>query len=319
VTADITVNAVYEETPIVVPPTVNTEALQAAIDAYKAAGLDAAAEALTKAEAALNDGSLTQADIDALTAALQAAIDESKETDTAEPDTGKPEDPTDEPTAAPTDPVEDPTEAPSDSESETEAPVEGGCKNAWIWIVLVIVIAGAGAAVVIILLRRKNAAEPEPTEPAEEPASEPEAEAEEPVAPAAPLFIPLGEEIPEEEVVLPEELEIVEEVSVEVVDTLMTDKAAEAFLVESEEQGGNGKMGIINVGVISAAYQAGETVDLASLQEKGMIDGNVGRLKVLASGTLDKALTIKADAFSVQAIKMITITGGHAIHLNGGK
>jgi large subunit ribosomal protein L15 len=76
-------------------------------------------------------------------------------------------------------------------------------------------------------------------------------------------------------------------------------------------------MGIINVGVISAAYQAGETVDLASLQAKGMIDGNIGRLKVLASGTLDKPLTIKADAFSVQAVKMITLTGGQAIELKG--
>jgi large subunit ribosomal protein L15 len=78
-------------------------------------------------------------------------------------------------------------------------------------------------------------------------------------------------------------------------------------------------MGIINVGVISTAFQAGDVVDLNALQQKGMIDGNVGRLKVLASGTLDKPLTIKAEAFSVQAIKMITLTGGHAVHLNGGK
>jgi ribosomal protein L15 len=321
VTADITVNAVYEETPIVVPPTVNTEALQAAIDAYKAAGLDVSAEALTKAEAALNDGSLTQADIDALTAALQAAIDASKETDTAEPDTNEPEDPTEDPTAAPTEPTEDPTDAPTEapSETETDAPVEGGCGNAWIWIVLVVVIAGAGAAVVIVLLRRKNTADPEPTEPAEEPVAEVEETAEEEKAPVAPLFIPLGEEVPEEEPEIPEDIEIVEEISVEDVDTLMTDKVAEALLEESDELGGSGKMGIINVGVISTAFQAGDVVDLNALQQKGMIDGNVGRLKVLASGTLDKPLTIKAEAFSVQAIKMITLTGGHAVHLNGGK
>ena len=321
VTADITVNAVYEETPIVVPPTVDTSALQAVIDAYKAAGLDTSAEALTKAEAALNDGSLTQADIDALAAALQAAIDESKETDTSEPDTNEPEDPTEAPTDEPEDPTEAPTE--TESESETEGPVAGGCGNTWIWIVLVIVLVGGGAAVVIILLRRKNATDPEPTEPEAEPEVEPVVEEEpaaEPEAPVASLFIPLGEEIPEEEeIVAPEDLEIVEEISVEDVDSLMSDKVAETLLEESEELGGYGKMGIINVGVISAAFQAGDVVDLNALQQKGMIDGNVGRLKVLASGTLDKPLTIKADAFSVQAIKMITLTGGHAIHLGGGK
>ena len=109
---------------------------------------------------------------------------------------------------------------------------------------------------------------------------------------------------------------VVENATVSVT-SFVTDKAAAAFLVASDEEGGQGKMGIINVGLISSAYQAGETVDLASLQAKGMIDGNVGRLKVLASGTLDKPLIIKADAFSVQAVKMITLTGGQAIELKG--
>ena len=261
ITSDLTVNAIYEETPVKEPDTETP----------------------------------TEPDTEEPT----------------EPDTETPTEPdTDEPTEAPTDEPEDPTEAPT--ETETEEPVPGGCGNAWIWIVLVIVIVGAGAAVVIILLRRKNATDPEPTEPEAE--AEPEVEAEtEPETPAAPLFIPVGEEVPEEEI--PEEVETVEEVDAETVDEMMTDKVAAAFLVASDEEGGQGKMGIINVGVISAAYQAGETVDLASLQEKGMIDGNIGRLKVLASGTLDKPLIIKADAFSVQAVKMITLTGGQAIEL----
>ena len=261
ITSDLTVNAIYEETPVKEPDTETP----------------------------------TEPDTEEPT----------------EPDTETPTEPdTDEPTEAPTDEPEDPTEAPT--ETETEEPVPGGCGNAWIWIVLVIVIVGAGAAVVIILLRRKNATDPEPTEPEAE--AEPEVEAEtEPETPAAPLFIPVGEEVPEEEI--PEEVETVEEVAATDVDSMMTDKAAAAFLVASDEEGGQGKMGIINVGLISAAYQAGETVDLASLQEKGMIDGNIGRLKVLASGTLDKPLIIKADAFSVQAVKMITLTGGQAIEL----
>jgi ribosomal protein L15 len=130
-----------------------------------------------------------------------------------------------------------------------------------------------------------------------------------------PLFIPLGQEPEEEEI--PTEIETMDAVAAEDVDKLMSDKVAQNLLESSSESGGSGKMGIINVGLISAAFQAGEVVDLKALQAKGMIDGNVGRLKVLASGVLDKPLTIKASAFSVQAIKMITLTGGHAVRLDG--
>ena len=78
-------------------------------------------------------------------------------------------------------------------------------------------------------------------------------------------------------------------------------------------------MGIINMGVISSAYRSGETVDLANLRKKGMIADGVGRLKVLACGTLNKPLVVKADAFSIQAVKMITLTGGQAVLLKSEK
>ena len=74
-------------------------------------------------------------------------------------------------------------------------------------------------------------------------------------------------------------------------------------------------MGIVNTKVISDAYLAGETVDLASLRARGLIPSDVGRIKILAVGTLDKPLTVKADAFSLQAVKMITLTVGQAIEL----
>ena len=40
-----------------------------------------------------------------------------------------------------------------------------------------------------------------------------------------------------------------------------------------------------------------------------------GRIEIPAVGTLDKPLTVKADAFSLGAVKMITLTGGQAIEL----
>ena len=99
------------------------------------------------------------------------------------------------------------------------------------------------------------------------------------------------------------------------VDEMMTDTMAQQFVVYSDEKGGAGKMGIINTKVISDAYLAGETVDLASLRARGLIRSDVGRIKILAVGTLNKPLTVKADAFSLQAVKMITLTGGQAIEL----
>jgi ribosomal protein L15 len=41
----------------------------------------------------------------------------------------------------------------------------------------------------------------------------------------------------------------------------------------------------------------------------------VGRMKVLADGELNKPLIVKAEDYSVQAIKMIELTGGTVIIL----
>ncbi len=193
----------------------------------------------------------------------------------------------------------------------------------WILLLILLLVIIIVLVILLILRRKKNTnapttpppPAPAETETQEAPAVE-EAPAEEPVADTTPLFIPLGEEIPEEEI--PDEIEILEEVSAEVVDDLMSDKVAEHFLEISVEEGGTGKMGIINVGQISENYQPEDHVNLADLQDKGLVDDNIGRLKVLAAGKLDKPLYIKADAFSVQAIKMITLTGGHAIKLGSG-
>ena len=171
--------------------------------------------------------------------------------------------------------------------------------------------------IVLLLIRRRKDDEPEdesdePNEPEDEDSDEAASDASASEAETDPssLFIPLGAELPEDDV--SDELELVDAVSADEVDRLMTDKAAEHFLESATEGSGAGKMGIINVGQLSEAYDPGATVDLADLQAKGLVADNIGRLKVLAAGRLDKALIVKADAFSMQAIKMITLTGGHA-------
>ncbi len=199
------------------------------------------------------------------------------------------------------------TDEPGD-ETETE-PVPAGCdgSNAW-WIILLIVIVLIILALIGYVLYQKGIFAKQIQETLEE---EPEVE-EEPEENTAPLFIPLGEELPEEE---PEEIHVVPEVSVEEVDALMSDATAEHVLEESVKMGGTGRLGIINIGVLHDVYEDGDVVTLEDLKEKDMIADSIGRLKVLASGSLNKALTVEADAFSVQAIKMITLTGGHAVKL----
>ena len=188
---------------------------------------------------------------------------------------------------------------------------EGFMKD-WMWLILVNVVVIAISVVVLSLNHARANSEAVETVEEEIPAG-----ADDKIVTGAPLFIPLGEEIPEEDI--PEVIETLDEVSADVVDELMADKLAETLLEETEELGGTGKMGVINIGVISPVYQADDVVTLADLQAKGLVSANIGRLKVLASGTLDKPLTIKAEAFSFQAIKMITLTGGHAIHLKTEK
>lgn len=186
---------------------------------------------------------------------------------------------------------------------ETDAPIlSGGCDGDAIWIVIVAAVVLVAAVVILLVLRKKRMAseellEEEIIEEIDEGLTELE------VAPV------VEEEKPREEI------HYVEEVSAEEVDELMSDELAAEVLEESTQVGGSGKLGIINIGVLHDAFEAGDVVNLAVLKDKNMIDSNVGRLKVLASGLLDKPLTIEADAFSMQAIKMIILTGGHAVKL----
>ena len=70
---------------------------------------------------------------------------------------------------------------------------------------------------------------------------------------------------------------------------------------------------IVNLSVLDT-FEAGAVVDINALVEKGLIKlvkGGVG-LKVLAGGELNKALTVKANAFSESAKAAIEKAGGTA-------
>ena len=70
---------------------------------------------------------------------------------------------------------------------------------------------------------------------------------------------------------------------------------------------------IVNLSVLDQ-FDANSVVDIAALNDKELIKlvkGSVG-LKVLGNGTITKALTVKADAFSAQAKEAIEKAGGKA-------
>ena len=73
------------------------------------------------------------------------------------------------------------------------------------------------------------------------------------------------------------------------------------------------KKGIINIDTLSKNFEAEDTVTLDALIEKGLVPKKVGSLKVLARGVLDKPLTVEAQDFSLDAVKMIVLTGGKAV------
>ncbi|MDE6869283.1 MAG: uL15 family ribosomal protein [Clostridia bacterium] len=94
----------------------------------------------------------------------------------------------------------------------------------------------------------------------------------------------------------------------------MQDEIAVALIERGEGITDKTKTGIINIDTLSQYFQDGETVTLSEIKKrvKGF-SPKITYIKVLARGTLDKRLTVEADDFSLQAVKMIVLTGGKAV------
>ena len=145
---------------------------------------------------------------------------------------------------------------------------------------------------------------------------------EEPVVEEPVVEEPVIEEPVVEEPVVEEEVFEIHEAIVEEVSSEEADKIAEEQHIDATMDEGidyitakDTKKVIVNIDTISKAYDAGEIVNIASLKEKKLIVKNAKFVKVLARGTLDKPLKIKAGEFSDTAIKMIRLVGGSPTHV----
>ena len=131
------------------------------------------------------------------------------------------------------------------------------------------------------------------------------------------IVVPVVTPVPAPEpepVVVPVVIPIVDHVDAEEADELISDEVA-METVKYEWPAGKGKQGIINIGDLDKLFEPDSVITLPLLKELGLMPKKVKRIKILADGVLTKPLTIKAENYSVQAIKMIELTGGTVIIL----
>ncbi len=105
-------------------------------------------------------------------------------------------------------------------------------------------------------------------------------------------------------------------VDAEHADLMISDELAQEFIEtihhSEDDKPTTSKCDEINLDTICQNYDDGDTVTLKSLKEKGLVSPKAERIKVLARGVMTKKLTVYADKFSMQAVKMIGLAGGVA-------
>lgn len=92
------------------------------------------------------------------------------------------------------------------------------------------------------------------------------------------------------------------------------DDEAAAVLIEDLRKGAQikSKKAIVNIDTLSQKFESGDLVNIESLVAKGIVPKNTTFVKVLARGTIDKALVVELQDYSLDAVKMIVLTGGQA-------
>ncbi len=105
--------------------------------------------------------------------------------------------------------------------------------------------------------------------------------------------------------------EVVHEVKSGDVNKYISTDAAESMLEQDNRVVDKTKKGFVNIDTLSQYFNDGETVTLEEVKKRVPgFDKNMTFCKVLARGKLDKALTVDLDDYSMDAIKMILVTGG---------
>ncbi len=95
---------------------------------------------------------------------------------------------------------------------------------------------------------------------------------------------------------------------------LMQDEIAVALIEEAAELSDKTKFDIVNIDTLSKNFADGETVTIEEIKKRvSGFSKKATAVKVLARGRLDKKLYVIADSYSIEAAKMILLTGGNAV------
>ena len=115
------------------------------------------------------------------------------------------------------------------------------------------------------------------------------------------------------------DFDVVKEVTVSKAENVMTDEQAESLIETAEDDKfklvKGDKKAIVNIDTLSRFYKNGETVNIASLIDKNIVPKRTGYVKILGRGVLNKALIVEANDFTMNAVKMILLTGGRVIEI----
>ena len=71
----------------------------------------------------------------------------------------------------------------------------------------------------------------------------------------------------------------------------------------------------ISIGELSAAFKTSYNIDIDLLKKVGLVNKNANYLKVTAMNNCYKAITISADEFEPEVIRMVVVTGGNITKL----
>lgn len=125
-----------------------------------------------------------------------------------------------------------------------------------------------------------------------------------------------GREIEEGKILRTAGYGIVASVTAEQAHNMIADEVASTLVQTSSAESVGARAGkkfAVNIDTLSQNFASGDVVTLDALKQKGIVPKKEVAIKILARGTLDKVLTVEADAFSIDAIKMIVLVGGTAI------
>lgn len=104
-------------------------------------------------------------------------------------------------------------------------------------------------------------------------------------------------------------------VDAERADALITDSLAKDLIKKEGDvisTSGSGKA-TVTTEELSNNFTEGDRVDISVLKEKSLVPADAFQVKIVASGTLDKALYVYANDFTLTAVKMINLEGGETI------